>query len=166
MTQDQGASANTCGRVVENMVEGVFRQHKWHVADWRADAGAGGDLFAADILYRNVPFKSIYGTLSRSEFVAQSTRLGRRVRIECKNQDVSGSVDEKLPYLFLNMRDQTEENEIVFVMSGDGFRNGAIAWLKAKCKTECEIGGARKKMTVMSLEEMKIWVKMFSRGET
>ena len=47
-----------------------------------------------DVLWKNVPYESIYGTNCRSEFLLKYK--GRKIRIECKYQEAKGSVDEKL----------------------------------------------------------------------
>ena len=49
--------------------------------------------------------------------------------IESKWQDVSGSADEKLPYLVANIR-ECFPSPAVIVIDGDGFRSGAILWLR------------------------------------
>jgi hypothetical protein len=65
--------------------------------------------FGSELLLRNVPFVTIYGHPGKSEFVLLSERYGLRIRIECKWQQSSGSVDEKFPYLYLNCIEQMPE---------------------------------------------------------
>ena len=68
-----------------------------------------------------------------------------RIRIECKYQQSAGSVDEKLPYLFMNFTQSIPEEEAIIVIEGNGFKVGAKEWLRKKC--------AGTKVSVMSLEE-------------
>lgn len=166
MVINQGCEANQSGREIENLIERLFVERGFHVVDGAVSKLAAGDLFAGDCLIRNAPFISIYGTKSRSEFVVDSRRTGRRIRIECKTQDVGGSVDEKFPYLFLNMRNQVVENEVVFVVCGDGFKKGAVEWLVKACADKSLVGGIKKSMIVLrGMEETRVWIKRFCRGE-
>ena len=93
-----GAKANTSGRLLEETVTRT-------ICGWLPDIKI---LLAKDranedppLLLRHVPYRSIYGTPSKTEFVL--VLPDRSIRIECKWQAVSGSVDEKYPYMFLNM---------------------------------------------------------------
>jgi hypothetical protein len=90
------------------------------------------------ILWKNAPYESIYGTRCRSEFLLQ---LGeRKIRIECKYQSVAGSVDEKLPYLMMNFTQQVPEDETIIIIDGDGWRPGAVQWLRTACEgTKCKV---------------------------
>ena len=48
--------------------------------------------------------------------------------VESKWQDVGGSVDEKFPYLVLNIKEKYPSPTIV-VVGGDGCKSGAVDWL-------------------------------------
>jgi|TARA_Y100000310_G_C20521338_1_gene733830 hypothetical protein len=94
-----------------------------------------------DILWKNVPYVSIYGTNCRSEFVLQFK--GRKIRIECKYQESAGSVDEKLPYLMMNFTREVPEEETIIIIEGEGFREGAVNWLRESCQqTKCKVFNA------------------------
>jgi len=101
-----------------------------------------------NILLKNVPYTSIYGGKCRSEF--QLCYEGRVIRIECKTQSAHGSVDEKLPYLFLNMSKHVEEVETVAILEGGGFRKGSLDWIRRESKGT--------KLSVFSLAEFKCYV--------
>jgi DNA adenine methylase len=49
--------------------------------------------------------------------------------IEAKWQQANGSVDEKFPYLVMNIREQYPYAAIV-VLDGGGFKEGAKDWLR------------------------------------
>ena len=49
--------------------------------------------------------------------------------IECKWQESGGSVDEKFPYLNMNIQNSYPAPTIV-VIGGEGMKEGAINWLK------------------------------------
>lgn len=66
--------------------------------------------------------------------MAKSERYGFDIRIECKWQQSAGSVDEKLPYLYLNTIEAMPEKHIVIIIDGDGFKEGAKKWLRDAVK--------------------------------
>jgi hypothetical protein len=103
-------------------------------------------------LERSVPYTTIYGTTGRTEFVLYLP--SKRVRIECKWQAVSGSVDEKYPYTYACMS-ACEEDEVVILADGGGAKASAIAWLKRAC------AGHRPspRMACMTLTEFCAWVQ-------
>lgn len=141
------SAANFNGRFLEDFLErelsGVgffFKQYDEHAENL--------DLYVDKVVLKNVPYKNIYGLMGRSEFVIRLDSSHRRIRVECKSQNTSGSVDEKLPYLFFNARDYMPEDEIILLLQGGGFRPAAVTWLKRECAS-C----TKKKITVMSMEE-------------
>ncbi|MGC2423417.1 MAG: PD-(D/E)XK nuclease superfamily protein [Nitrospirota bacterium] len=80
------------------------------------------------------------------------------MRIECKWQQVSGSVDEKLPYLYLNCVEAMPEDYIIIIIDGGGFRAGSITWLKEAAKSnKYNEAGVMKSILVFSLAEFIAW---------
>ncbi len=71
----------------------------------------------------NVPFTTIYQHGGNTEFRLISERYNMDIRIECKWQQVAGSVDEKLPYLYLNCIEAMPEKHIIIIIDGDGWKN-------------------------------------------
>jgi hypothetical protein len=69
--------------------------------------------------------------------------------IESKWQQSSGSVDEKLPYLWHNIEERYP-CPVVVVLHGGGYRPGAEAWLRGK------VGGNL--LAVYGLEEFLKWI--------
>ena len=99
-----------------------------------------------------MPFTSIYKHNARTEFLVISKKNNFRIRIECKWQQSSGSVDEKLPYLFLNAKDCMPEKDVMIIIDGKGWKEGAIPWLKEAVKNIEE-----KNIMVFSLTEFITW---------
>jgi hypothetical protein len=58
------------------------------------------------------------------------------MRIECKWQQVAGSVDEKLPYLYLNSIEAMPEKMIMILIEGAGWKAGSLKWLKDAVKNK------------------------------
>ncbi len=84
---------------------------------------------------------------------------GRKYLIETKRQSVAGSVDEKLPYVFLNARENYPEFDFVLVLDGNGWKPGARKWVETKA-------AAYDGFDVLSIEGFKIWlgIKMRKSG--
>jgi hypothetical protein len=137
MVDPQGRTASLNGAKFEDMIEEsicdmlAVMSLKWTEADFASMRGM-------DMLWKNVPYESIYGTKCRSEFLLAYDN--REIRIECKSQESSGSVDEKLPYLVQNFTEKVTEKETIIIHHGDGFRAGAINWLREACEgTKCKV---------------------------
>jgi hypothetical protein len=91
------------------------------------------------LLYSNEPAKryakqvyigsGIYGTAIYVDFyVFNSVAIPDGLIVECKWQQVGGSVDEKLPYLNLNIQTCYPSPAVVLI-DGEGMKKGAINWL-------------------------------------
>lgn len=102
------------------------------------------------IAVTDAPYSSIYGGRTTIEFLLIVGE--RQILLEVKRQTASGSVDEKLPYVFANARANWPEREFVLVLDGDGWREGAVAWIRARA---AEVQG----FTVLSPEEFGPWLR-------
>ena len=102
-----------------------------------------------NFLLKDIPYKTIYGQSGRSEFLIKSNLFNLNHRVECKEQKVPGSVDEKFPYLMRNCLESFPEKDVVIIHRGDGFKVGAVPWLKK----EAEINKHIKNIYVFNLEE-------------
>jgi len=72
--------------------------------------------------------KNVYGVDWRTDFIYFNGK-GFRI-IHARWQQVGGSVDEKFPFFVANARKATKDS--IFVLGGDGFKQGARDWLKAQ----------------------------------
>jgi hypothetical protein len=122
-----GQDANISGQLCERSLREAFIVRRVPVVPWRPQAA---DLFYDQVLLTNVPYTSIYGSESRSEFVYRQHSAAISVRIECRSQQSGGSVDEKFPFLFANAC-KVKENAVWIVLNGDGARKNAVEWLKS-----------------------------------
>lgn len=115
--------------------------------------------FGDELLLKNVPFKTIYKHKGNTEFLLLSRKYNLKIRIECKWQQVAGSVDEKLPYLYLNSIEAMPEKEIMILIDGKGWKEGAIEWLKSvveEKKYTTKVNN-NKVIKVFSLAEFFTW---------
>ncbi len=127
----QGSESNESGRFLEQTIENEFKRRGVRIFK-HVEKGDNGDMFESAFVLKNVPYTSIYGCASRSEFVYRDFRMERDIRIECRWQQSNGSVDEKLVYLLSNAIHAMPEQEIWLIVDGGGARSEAVDWLKRK----------------------------------
>lgn len=154
----QGAESNLSGQFLEAAVEREFRTRGISVFEHSEKQG-NTDLFAERFLVRHAPYISIYGCRSVSEFVYHDDLHDIHIRIECRWQQSPGSVDEKLPCLYLNALEAMPEREVWIVLGGDGARTEAVKWLKTRCGQN-----AVKDIRVMSIVDMRKSVQRLTTG--
>lgn len=112
-----------------------------------------------ELLLKDVPYTTIYGHIGRTEFVLKSKKYNLEIRIECKWQQVSGSVDEKFPYLYLNCIEKIPEREIYIIIDGPGAKLGAVQWLKNACQNRLYSTKYydEKNITIFTISEFLAW---------
>lgn len=155
-----GTTANRSGKYLEAQVIGACRC--W--SGYNEDTGVGGISVVPYRLWKsaslrpalvlNVPYETIYGTVGRSEFGLFLPE--RDIRIECKWQAVSGSVDEKFPYVLANML-QCAELEIIIICDGNGAKRQAVQWLTKEAGHQGAAIG--KKILVCNTGGFMSWVQ-------
>jgi hypothetical protein len=147
-----GNRANTSGSLLERTVESTIRGWNKDILIRTRQEYLPPYPFG---LYKHVAYATVYGGVGKTEFVLSIPP--RRVRIECKWQAVSGSVDEKFPYMFLNMQ-RVDEPEVIFLLDGGGAKPAAVAWVKSQCR-EQNTSGRRPHMACMNIGEFCCWVQ-------
>lgn len=145
--------ANKTGGDWENHVEMIFKQHGAHIQDYGLNQD-NGDMFADIVVLRHAPYTSIYGTRARSEFLCDIRSKEFRARVEVKWQGVSGSVDEKFPYVIMNARQAYPENHVWIITDGGGAKPAAIEWLKREADNT-----RHKEIKVFTLAEFKSYLR-------
>jgi len=154
----QGGFASSTGNTLERTITGTLESKGFEVIfhrEWKKDPSRYGN----ELLLKNVPFSTIYGHKGFTEFLLKSESYGLEVRIECKWQQASGSVDEKFPYLYLNCLEKMPETTIFIVVDGGGAKEGAVQWLRdaAKTKKFTDALSSQKDIRVMNLVEFLTW---------
>jgi hypothetical protein len=112
---EQGSYASKQGHILESTVESTFREKSFEVLmfrKWQKKPEQHGK----ELLLKNCPFTNIYHQPGNTEFLLKSEKYNCEIRIECKWQQSSGSVDEKFPYLYLNCIEAMPEKHIVIVL--------------------------------------------------
>lgn len=154
----KGKVANITGNQLEIAVQTVLLNKGFEIekySSWVKNPSGFGD----ELLLKNVPFTTIYGHRGTTEFLLLSKKYGLKIRIECKWQQQAGSVDEKLPYLYLNAIEAMPEKSIMILIDGDGFKTGAKIWLKETVLKRLYFDPTREKkdLMVFSLAEFFTW---------
>lgn len=155
---EKGTKGNITGNQLEVALQTVLNGKGFVIAqysDWLKNPAKYGD----ELLLKNVPFKTIYKHKGKTEFLLLSPKYNFNMRIECKWQQVAGSVDEKLPYLYLNTIEAMPEKEIMILIDGGGWKEGAIEWLKSavKDKKYTTEKNDDKSIKIFSLTEFFTW---------
>jgi hypothetical protein len=154
----KGTTSNVTGNQLEVAVKTVLTGKGFELINYRVWE-KNKEKYGEELLLENVPFTTVYKHKGNTEFLLISKKYDLEIRIECKWQQVAGSVDEKLPYLYLNTIEAMPENSIMILIDGAGWKAGAIQWLKdavtqKKYTTE---ETKNKNIMVFSLTEFFTW---------
>ncbi len=154
----QGTKGNINGRLLESTVKNTICQKGFEnvkYREWERNQSEYGD----ELLLENVPYNTIYNHKGNTEFLLKSVKYNLEIRIECKWQQVSGSVDEKLPYLYLNTIESMPENDIIILIDGKGWKPGAIEWLRDAVSQGKYLkeGSIKKNIRVFGITDFITW---------
>jgi len=154
----KGKSANITGNQLEIAVQTVLLNKGFEIEMYRKWE-KNPEKYGKELLLKNVPFKTIYGHKGNTEFLLLSEKYNLKIRIECKWQQSAGSVDEKLPYLYLNTIEAMPEKDIMILIDGDGFKTGAKEWLRNAVKEKLYTTEKNNDTNIMvfSLAEFFTW---------
>ena len=127
-----GSKANVTGKVLELAVEDLLSRKGYEDPTKVVPKRGRLEALRASPLTRKYAKqvyigKSIYGTDLYADFLI--SKDGEETILECRWQQVSGSVDEKFPYMDLNIRERFPCPAIV-IADGKGCKPGAMAWLR------------------------------------
>lgn len=125
----QGSLATGSGNTLEQTVTGTLLSKGFILINYR-EYIKNGKKCGEELLIKNVPYRTIYNHHGKTEFLLISRKYSLEVRIECKWQQASGSVDEKFPYLYLNCIEAMPERDIIIIIDGGGAKEGSVKWLK------------------------------------
>jgi hypothetical protein len=155
----KGAKTNITGNQLEITVKTVLLAKGFELVNF-SEWIKNPDAYSHELLLSNAPFTTIYGHKGKTEFLLKSEKYGFDIRIECKWQQVAGSVDEKLPYLYLNAIEAMPEKDIIILIDGEGWKAGAIQWLKMAIEDNMytNVFNHGKNIRVLSITEFFTWV--------
>lgn len=153
----QGTRSNVSGAQLEDAIKQVLIRKGFRVVKYK-EYESNPNYFQEELLLEDVPYTSIYGHQGKTEFLLVSKKYNLRTRIECKWQQTSGSVDEKLPYLYLNAIEAMPEKQIILIIDGDGWKKGAIKWLEDAIQSKKYMKfGDEKEILLLDLKKFFSW---------
>ena len=154
----QGGQAKKTGNVLEQLVISTLSAHGFPVIKY-SDYLKTPEKYDEELLLRHVPYKTLYGGQGYTEFLLKSQKFELEIRIECKWQQIAGSVDEKLPHVYLSAIEAVTENDVIILIDGDGFRDGAIPWIRhiAEQRKYIPKDKQEKNISIMSSTEFLTW---------
>ena len=91
--------------------------------------------------------KNIYNTRQIVDFIITRPDSTPLV-IQAKWQQSKGSVDEKFPFLIINLKEKSPFDSLI-VIDGGGYRSDAVTWMKEQID--------KKLLGVFSYSEFMIW---------
>jgi len=95
--------------------------------------------------------QSIYNTPQYCDFILyHPQKWANNLVIEAKWQQVGGSVDEKYPYLVLNIQMKYSVSTIL-ILDGNGYKKGAEKWIRSQ-------SGHGNFLSVFNLQQFHAWV--------
>ena len=128
----QGQKANLTGKVLEHQVinrvkeAGYIEIHSNKSLIKTNMFVTGGNFFSQHCYI----CKSIYNTdLYTDVILFNKEKFINKLAIEVKWQQCSGSIDEKLPFLIMNIKEKFPCPAII-IIDGGGYRHEALEWLK------------------------------------
>jgi hypothetical protein len=146
------------GNTLESTVRGTLESKGFVTVSFR-NWDRNKDKYGKELLLKHIPYTNIYGSRGSTEWLIKSEKWIKEIRMECKWQGGSGSVDEKFPYYYLNAIECIPENEMIIVYGGGGFRAGALPWLKEAVRLHkyTKPNTVQKTIHVFNVEEFIQW---------
>lgn len=145
-----GEQANATGGRLERVVRGLLDgegYHKIQAKSLEEIVRYGQPAYTPQFRIG----KGIYGTDIKVDFVVyHPDKHPEPFIIECKWQQVAGSVDEKFPYLVENI--MLHPIDTVLLLDGGGYKAGAESWIRN------QVDQKRRLRKVLSLQEFQRWV--------
>ncbi|MEC4885962.1 MAG: PD-(D/E)XK nuclease superfamily protein [Scytonema sp. PMC 1070.18] len=157
MARTQGARANKSGGILESQVETILRAYNYFQVSSQLSKKVKREFLLNSIFLPKRYAKQVYiGTgiyqtdIYVDFYIVGLPALSSGLIIECKWQESGGSVDEKFPYLNLNIQYSYPAPTII-VLGGEGMREGAIDWLKERVTDNHNL------LAVYSLDRFIAW---------
>ncbi len=155
-SQANAEQAAASGRRLETVVAGIFHQAEIPMLAGSNDRSLNCGKQHSPIVYRNARYRSIYRHGARIEF--KLVLGGHCYLIETKRQRVSGSTDEKLPFVYLNAKLNLAHHRFILVIDGHGWKPEARRWIERQAR---QLDG----FDVLTVEGFKIWLSFKMRGD-
>ncbi|HLO83604.1 MAG TPA: PD-(D/E)XK nuclease superfamily protein [Nostocaceae cyanobacterium] len=153
MKMTQGGRANKSGNILEANVEAILNGYDYFQVGHHITKE---QIFNASLLPKRYGREvnigmGIYQTELKVDFyIIGIPAFTSGLIIECKWQESTGSVDEKYPYLNMNIQ-YTYPAPTIVILGGVGMREGASNWLKDRVNDNPNL------VAVFSLDRFIAW---------
>lgn len=129
MTKSSGSIAKKNGCNLESTIENILKMDGYTEIDKKRFLSfskiSEQPIYSKEVLVG----KTIYETNRKCDFIIfHPQKFKENLIIECKWQQRGGSVDEKYPYLILNIKKLGVDT--IIVLDGKGYKKRAETWLK------------------------------------
>lgn len=140
--------------LIEKVKDELVKKRKYTLCTKKELAAHSGDVLVTD-----PEVTTIYGnSLQRKNSLLLVQNKKSTVRLFVFDQNVSGSTDEKLPFLYLSAL-QAQEDIVIFIVNGAGLRECAFNWLKSAIQSKLyQDQHSIKKIWLKSFDEFSIWL--------
>jgi hypothetical protein len=147
----QGGKANYTGTVLQQAIEVRLVESGYKYIE-RTKFGPARYLEQPVYTRQFSIGKGIYGTPLYCDFIAyHPSKHADSLIIESKWQQTGGTVDEKYPYLVMNIQ-YKYPHKTILVLDGNGYRAGAEKWIREQAGPKM---GLR---AVYNLAQFNTWV--------
>lgn len=119
MKKSSGSIANSNGFNLEDTVENILKR------DGYTEIKSKNFISFSQVVIGT----TIYETIRKCDFILfHPEKFKNNLILECKWQQSGGSVDEKYPFLVLNIKKLGIDT--IIILDGQGYKKGAEIWLK------------------------------------
>jgi hypothetical protein len=151
-TKPGGSIANATGSILENFVENTLKTRGYEFVDkkkFKIALSLNQKIYTTQFHLA----ETIYGSKWNIDFVLHNPKQPPiSLIIECKWQQVGGSVDEKYPYVVANIKEQSPYPAII-LLDGEGYKAGSKEWLKKQVDNKKLLG-------VFNMGEFTKWANL------
>lgn len=149
MIEQGGKTANKTGFNLEKFIEDTLRRLEYTPIEpqkFRPAMYLKQKIYSHKVRYG----ENLYGLHSEFDFaIYHPEKHPDGLIIEAKWQQSGGTVDEKFPYLVLNIQTKYPHKTIV-VLDGGGYRKGAEKWIRSQVGNNL--------LHVFDMKEFQTWV--------
>lgn len=150
--ETQGGNANISGKELEDRVKRAFANKG---VECITNYNYPVTYVSKTVLFPQYQFTHYYSGIGFSDFLL-AIHNGPFIRIECKQQNVAGTADNKLASVFLDIIKGYKEEYVIIVLEGSGFNDDIVRWFKEECDLYSKKSG--KKIKIFDFLELSVWI--------
>jgi hypothetical protein len=152
--QQGGITAVETGKVFASKIEAAFKANglaQYNFSEYNDNPELFKDK--SKFVLQKPPYTNIYNGDGYSDYLLVIHDRAIKVRLEVIWQQVRGSTDQRLAYFLKNAQEAYPENNVLFVIDGPGWREGAVEWMRREAENY-----PLKNIGVMNLSQFLAWL--------